>query len=124
MNKEIAKEWVAVLRSGIYKQAIGRLKKEDGYCCLGVLCLIAKEKGAVDIDFVRSDDGGCYFYFDEAAADNPNVGITLLPKSVIDWAGMSSWNGNYPTGILSGDNDAGKTFAEIADIIEQNVEAL
>ncbi len=34
-------EWIAALRSGKYKQARGKLKKDGGYCCLGVYCEIA-----------------------------------------------------------------------------------
>ena len=38
MNQQIKQLWVNALRSGEYKQATGRLRKNDGYCCLGVLC--------------------------------------------------------------------------------------
>ena len=37
MNKEIKKKWLKALESGEYKKACGRLKRGDGYCCLGVL---------------------------------------------------------------------------------------
>lgn len=46
MNKGIKTRWLKVLRSGVYKQAKGMLRKqykplggkvETGYCCLGVL---------------------------------------------------------------------------------------
>ena len=30
--------WVKALRSGEYKQTTGQLRKDDGYCCLGVAC--------------------------------------------------------------------------------------
>ena len=29
---------VAALRSGKYKQCTGALRKDDGFCCLGVAC--------------------------------------------------------------------------------------
>ena len=38
LNKEAIKEWIKDLRSGQYKQSTGVLKKEEGYCCLGVAC--------------------------------------------------------------------------------------
>lgn len=38
MNSEIKKKWVEALRSGLYKQGTGRLRCNDNYCCLGVLC--------------------------------------------------------------------------------------
>lgn len=45
MNLELIREWVDALRSGKYEQ--GRLalrSKDDKYCCLGVLCDVAKNK--------------------------------------------------------------------------------
>lgn len=39
MKKKIAKMWADALRSGDYKQGIGRLRNEHNhFCCLGVLC--------------------------------------------------------------------------------------
>ena len=38
MNKDIKTLWVAALRSGDYEQAQGVLKRDGGFCCLGVLC--------------------------------------------------------------------------------------
>lgn len=43
MKTDIKEKWVAALRSGKYLQ--GRLalrSPEGGYCCLGVLCRVAK----------------------------------------------------------------------------------
>lgn len=40
MNKVIKTKWINALRSGRYKQCKGRLKKGDGYCCLGVLAKV------------------------------------------------------------------------------------
>lgn len=36
LTTEQIREWVAALRSGLYKQGRGRLKRGRGYCCLGV----------------------------------------------------------------------------------------
>lgn len=41
MNPELKAKWVAALRSGEYRQVSGRLRKGDGFCCLGVLCTVA-----------------------------------------------------------------------------------
>jgi hypothetical protein len=38
MNPEVKARWVAALRSGEYKQAKNSLRKQDAFCCLGVLC--------------------------------------------------------------------------------------
>ena len=37
MDKKLKARWIKALESGRYKQGKGRLKKEDRYCCLGVL---------------------------------------------------------------------------------------
>lgn len=45
MNAEIKKKWIEALRSGDYRQGFGGLKKEDCFCCLGVLCQIKDPEG-------------------------------------------------------------------------------
>lgn len=37
MDKELKAKWVKALTSGRYKQGKGALKRDGGYCCLGVL---------------------------------------------------------------------------------------
>jgi hypothetical protein len=97
MNAQ-AKLWVEALRSGEYKQTSGALKDEfDGYCCLGVLC---------EISGLEWDRTGLY-----------------LPPNVIRWAKLKESNGAYgDSRCLAHDNDCGKSFLEIADIIEQHPE--
>lgn len=45
MNKKLKQKWIKALRSGEFKQCTGQLKapKVKEYCCLGVLCNIAKD---------------------------------------------------------------------------------
>ena len=38
MNKEIKEKWIEALRSGRYNKIKGALKKDDGFCAVGVLC--------------------------------------------------------------------------------------
>jgi hypothetical protein len=40
---EPMKKWVQALRSGEYRQARGRLKKGNAFCCLGVACDALKD---------------------------------------------------------------------------------
>lgn len=43
MDAELKKTWVAALRSGKYLQTRRQLRSPNGgYCCLGVLCRVAK----------------------------------------------------------------------------------
>jgi hypothetical protein len=118
MNKEIKKLWVEALRSGEYKQARGRLRDEDKFCCLGVLCdLHAKAVGGA---WCRDHEG--YLVYSDSDA--------LLPPSVTAWAGLSSdsphtvWHDDdedRQEEPLAEHNDGRRTFQEIADMIEEQL---
>lgn len=107
---EIRKNWIAALRSGKYKQGRFRLftRCDDTYCCLGVLTALAAQEGVASAEKYL-ENGVC------------------LPHSVADWVGLCSTNGEFEKGHMSlierNDNE-GKTFAEIADIIESEPEGL
>lgn len=51
MNEDIIKKWVAALRSGEYRQAVGKLVRGNrhgrNYCCLGVLEQILLQDGVI-----------------------------------------------------------------------------
>lgn len=116
MNPEVKKLWLAELRSGKYLQANGQLLvdtewdddqgdinlPQPKYCCLGVLCLI---NGSPE---VPSD------------AEMPE-------QKTIKWAGLTynkldkEWEYEGTAKILADMNDNGKTFAEIADWIEEKL---
>lgn len=47
MDTELKAKWMAALRSGEYRQTTNTLCDElpmPSYCCLGVLCVIAKQE--------------------------------------------------------------------------------
>ena len=114
MKKEIAKIWVEALRSGKYEQTRGQLKMDESYCCLGVLCEISK--------LGRFSNNERYLIQSRSAQEIKN---DVLPVSVMKWAGIKDSSGllnMYES--LAEYNDSGKTFLEIADIIELNVENL
>jgi hypothetical protein len=117
MNPEIKAKWVAALRSGEYKQGKERLySPSQGYCCLGVLTdLYSKE--VLGIPYLGEDDLKKY-------------GEDYLCDEVMAWAGLPNSdpevdeslviiNGVPPS--LSQLNDAGFTFNDIADIIEEKL---
>ena len=112
MNPQIKQKWVSALRSGDYQQTQNRLRKEDGFCCLGVLCDLYGKKHNVEWELV--DDDGTYYKFQDKKG--------ILPLSVIEWAGVEDDNpeicGETPLSRL---NDSGSTFNEIADLIEEHL---
>lgn len=116
MDQAIAKKWVAALRSGKYKQGHGQLRKDNRFCCLGVLCDLAPISAG---SWRRKAATGDYLY------DWNTGGLTI---KVLEWASMSTL---YPAGFIDSTcdtlmhlNDSGKTFVEIADIIERHWEEL
>lgn len=108
MDKKVKKKWLSALRSKAYKQGSQQLRKEDSFCCLGVLCdLYAKEH---DVKWTKEDRILQEFY--------------VLPDKVVKWAGLPDQNPNISVedrpneSNLAELNDAGVSFAVIADIIE------
>lgn len=114
MNKEIKQKWVKALRSGKYKQTRSKLKSTNGrFCCLGVLCdIYAKENG---LRCSRHNDVAMGI-FDS---------LELLPDEIKDWADVDNDPILYlkeGTKTLTCLNDEdGKSFKEIADLIEENL---
>jgi hypothetical protein len=129
MNTEIKQKWIDALRSGDYQQGTGRLRSNDGFCCLGVLCdLYAQEHFNQGWVFKEENEENPlpqdYWYFDGESE--------LLPSSVRQWAGLYSsspvikvevedepededWDKMIAIAEL---NDNGSTFNQIADLIE------
>lgn len=92
------------------KQCRSRLFDGTGYCCLGRLCVV------LGMEPTRLGDG---FAFD----GQPQ----LLPSSAQHKAGMCSKSGHlllHKFVSLSLLNDDGKTFTEIAEVIEKHWEEL
>lgn len=111
--KEYPKAWIEALRSGKYFQTRGRLRDStiDGqfyFCCLGVRCDIE--------DSTKWHN------------DTWSLCANVLPQSIYDSDGFSECrdrNVRLPIKSREGDifrlsglNDEGFTFSQIADIIE------
>ena len=111
MNPQIKQKWVDALRSGEYQQCRGYLRKEDGFCCLGVLCDLYIKENNVEWQHNEVDD---YFY------ENHSF---IPPSSVVEWSGIADSNPfvNDEIDTLGGLNDKGFTFNEIADVIEEHL---
>ena len=106
MNQAIKTQWIAALRSGEYAQGVGALRTSQGFCCLGVLCDLHSKTGLGTWNIASY--GG--------SSD-------ILPEKVAEWAALSQspWINDAPLVDLN-DGINGyeqRTFAEIADLIEE-----
>lgn len=131
MNPEVKQKWMTALCSGKYQQTTLRLKKEtmngEEFCCLGVLCdLYNKETGKGKwVKHLHCNDYG--FLVDEDLGNNW-AEWTQLPGVVAEWAGIDTVNCSFPSykpadmceyGTLINENDHGKNFHEIANVIRE-----
>lgn len=126
MHAEIAELWTTELRSGRFTQGWNALRSsQDEYCCLGVLCEIAVREGVIPAamqpyrlrDYVYGVSSGDWHRNDRSNS--------VLPHVVMEWAGISTGVGILANGsMLTTINDDGTSFADIADIIDANVDVL
>ena len=103
------RDWLKALRSGDFKQCDGTLYELDestgiySNCCLGVACQVAEAHGKIV----------------PASA----VDYAFLPISIKNAFGFKDTHGYVGPGrSLSGMNDGGRTFKEIADFVEADPE--
>jgi hypothetical protein len=102
----------------------------DAYCCLGILCEVAVEDGVIGR---QVSDGGSIVYVDSSRDEHQTM---VLPEAVATWAGLEDENPHVDvtdfvvtiddedrnSASLSELNDyAGKTFSQIADVIEKSL---
>jgi len=111
------KRWVKALRSGKYKQTIdGCLQDSKGYCCLGILCEVARKnrKNPIKPILVHNEIFGS--------------GLEKQPK-ILRWAELKTNLGHYTEigyeniyeeASLATLNDRGWSFKRIATFIEKN----
>ena len=98
---EVYRIWIEALRSGKYRQAQYKLKSDEGYCCLGVLCDLARNDGGPEWS------EGLYRRLDGQ-----------LPHQMARFMGLTQGDQNR----LADLNDKSRaTFAQIADYIEQRI---
>ncbi len=113
--------WIKALRSGEYAQATGYLRTPEGFCCLGVACdLLSLWRW----ELYPNAGGGrsCYKFINP---EDPDYWAgTSLPKRVQDAYCMINGDGRLDDDklvSLANMNDEGRTFAEIADVIEREL---
>ena len=124
-NQEVMREWVDRLRSGQYKQGTGRLRVEDHYCCLGVLCEIAAERGIIgspapfgSTPLVTIKNGD--FHSEDRTVYRYDGQAHMPSRQVYEWAGIPAVGLTLTAKSLADLNDFAVPFAQIADTIEQH----
>jgi hypothetical protein len=109
-TQERVRGWIAALRSGRYQQTREALRTEQGFCCLGVACDVHDPRGWHEQDGNWSHRG----VFGE------------LARQLADDYLLETADGRYGPRLegdtLTADNDQGMTFAEIADVIEAELD--
>ena len=123
---ENARKWVAALRSGKYKQIKRRLRDKKGFCCLGVACDVYM-KATGDGEWTEGRFGAQPEVYEFRVYVHSGVVYeeAVPPSIVAEWLGLRTALGEYSIpSSLGGDNEAGKNFVEIADIIESEPDGL
>lgn len=113
MNKTVKKWWIKALRSGKYLQGryslcCTRAAGEDRFCALGVLIDVAADGDWVS--FFTPVDNYCMWQFQGKT--------TGLSQALREELGISGSEHNI---LVDMNDDKGKSFAEIADWIEENL---
>lgn len=108
MNEEIKLIWIDALTSGEYWQGRDQIRDYDRFCCLGVLC---------DLHFKMTGDG---YWKDMYYVTDKEEEEYVLPDKVQKWAGLESDDGFFGESSLTTENDSGKNFRKIAELIEEH----
>ena len=126
MNPEVKAKWLAALRNGGYIQARNDLRVQDAngldsFCCLGVLCDLYRQEVGGQWSY-NGDEGFTVFH---DASDGQAAGATLSDE-IHRWAGAPISSIHVRSrgereDILANWNDSGRTFSEIADLIEEEL---
>lgn len=129
MRNVTVAEWTAALRSGKYEQGQEALCKDGRYCCLGVLADLAEVPRQDEQDPVYKD----VFLFtlgDGKVLKDANIIPGPFVATIVDGLnlgrthdGKTLSNRTRPEDatiaeLLMDANDNGKSFSEIADMIE------
>jgi hypothetical protein len=106
LPKAFKKKWLKALRSGKYTQgteALRSVSKECGttYCCLGVACHVAGASGIKNKELIENCNG------------TRIKSINKVPVILRGDLGIPI--------VLANLNDKGKTFEQLADLIEEKL---
>lgn len=119
MKRYIRDAWVALLKSGKYRQGKYKLCVRDGdgysFCCLGILTEMYQSERRAEgkeplEEAERAGAVGSTFFYGRSTAGSP-------PSEVREWAGLDTLH----LVMLAHLNDNGASFPQIADYIERKL---
>jgi hypothetical protein len=117
MKQNIKDKWISALRSGDYKQTFGRLRKDDCFCVMGVLCDVVYKENVLDISWKAV--GGIYYI------DNND---TMISQKISNFVGLSirpviinEYHIKRINSLTRMNDRYNYSFNELADIIEDQL---
>ena len=122
MDPSIKQRWVSALRSGSYHQGRNFLRRENDYCCLGVLCDLHAQSYSQDWTLqeqrTTTQDGTARSIFQYDGF------YSVLPEQVVEWSGLDAQDPVVAhdedlTSITKLNDLKGLSFEQIADLIEE-----
>lgn len=115
--------WIAALRSGKYKQAKGLLKSNTGFCCLGVACDLINQNTWKRIEEYDEETGESFESDDRwyTSAGNDELPEEQDMTEEVFQVLASEYKNSRVMDKLAAMNDAGRSFAELADWIEEHL---
>lgn len=132
LKPEIKAAWLTALRSGEYEQGRGALNRGGKFCCLGVLCDVMVNQFDLNLDVAQEpecDDVCCSEVEKNVISYNENASfppaevaeaVFMNRESDSNWGVKSMEAPNREMSYtLYALNDNGFSFAEIADVIEE-----
>ena len=121
INPEIKELWCRALESEEYTQAGGRLRTDNGFCCLGVLSDLAIKAGVQE--WVAEEGGG----YGVSTSFGPRKTGTVSGE-IQSWAGIKGSSADDPLVQIGPEfcrlsflNDTGYDFKTIAQIIREQL---
>jgi hypothetical protein len=105
MEPKLKAKWTKALCSKRYKQTSGRLCDSDGFCCLGVLCVVSRKAKQLDKSFDFNGKMVTHDLDDDESAIYKQFGLTPRQHEK----------------LVTMNDTEGKTFPEIAAWIEKNI---
>jgi hypothetical protein len=117
MRRDLMDRWLAALRGGQYKQGRKRLRTDDRYCCLGVLCEVSGDgTWEEDADASTAEIPGRAYAFADA---DPGVSYRPIGCPTAQFMTRHGLPSELTESLIRM-NDGGVPFSRIADHIEAN----